>query len=149
MVTAHSDGNVVEIPAVLAHQYLVGRFSISGDGLSAVPLHNVLVRLTAAKIEAPDVDKDGNVTRWQSERSVRAWRYGEVEKVQVFRSPHWVSLHLSPRPPFGTRIHFGEWRSPILLFTEYQDALLNGLTDRGLSVDRDPITLNPLLFGRR
>ena len=147
MGTPPAERHVVEIPAVRAHQYLVGRFSITGDGLSAIPLHNVLVRLTATTIEVPDVAKNGAVARSKSDLSVRSWRYGEVEKVQVFQSPHWVSLHLSPRPPLGTRIHFGEWRSPILLFTEQQEALLNGLADSGLSVDRDPITLNHLLFG--
>ena len=138
----------MEIPAILYRQYLIGTFSVGGDGLGNLPVDQVLVRMTSHGIEAPDIDTGGNM-RPADNFPVRTWTYGEVKGVQVFDSPHWAKWHNLPVPPLGTRIHFGESRSPLLLFTDQQDELLDGLENHGVDVDRHPIKLSPMLFGRK
>ena len=144
----HSEGDL-EIPAVVFRQYLIGMFSVGVGAPGNMTMGHIVLRLTQHGIEAPDAGKDGKALPIVPTFPVRSWGYGEVKSVQVFKSPYWTKWHFGPVPPSGTRIHFGESRSPLLVFTDQQTPLLDGLERHGVSVNREPIRLNPLLVGRK
>ena len=140
----------LELPGFLFRQYLIGEFSVGGDGL-ATPSQadHAMVRLTSQGIEAPKIGRDGSVRRVSSDYPVQRWSYNEIQSVDVFKTPAWAKLHGVGPNQAGTRLHLGESRSPILLFTEHQSELLSALEAHGVPVDRKPIRLNALLIGRK
>jgi len=140
----------LELPGLLFRQYLIGEFSVGGDGLGSPSQEDhVMVRLTNRGIEAPKIDRNGNVRKASSDFPVDKWRFTEIKSADVFKTPTWARLHGVGPNQAGTRIHLGESRSPILLFTENQAELLSALEAHGVAVNRKQIRLNVLLVGRK
>ena len=76
---------------------------------------------------------------------------GEIERAQIFQSPRWARLAgLSKEMyPTGIRLHFGESRAALLVFAVQLDELLAQLERHIVKIERSPIKLSPMLFGRR
>ncbi len=145
----------VEVPGILFRQYFVGRFAIGGDGTIVnnyfhhyrnYHLTRVSVTLNAAQF----------VVEVLSNRMVRrgtggTWSYHEVKNAQLFVSPKWARRKGVSQDefPVGIRLHFGESRSALLIFTTETEALLEGLESHHVRVERAPIKLNPVLIGRK
>lgn len=147
--SAPKSASEFEVPGVLFRQYLIGGFAVGGDGLANAAGVHVLVTLTDRRIETPKIKRDGTVKSLSSDFPIESWNYSEVNHADVFKSPWWAKIHGITSDQLGTRLHLGESRSPVLLFTVRQDELLRGLEAHGVTVQRIPVRLNPLLVGRK
>jgi hypothetical protein len=86
-----------------------------------------------------------------SNSSGGCWTYREVEQAQVFEAPIWASRRGLPVEtfPVGVRLHLGESRAALLIFTLTVDVVHNALDGHGVKVVRSPIKLSPMLIGRK
>ena len=134
--------------AVLIRQYAVGPFSLinSGAGNPGPPVVAVDLRPTGVVI----TDLPGTIsTQWIGDG--RTIAYSEIRTAQVVRNSR-IYLARAPSPhevPLGVRLHLGESRSHLLLFTVEYQALVDALEAHHVPVDRNPGTLGFMLMGRK
>jgi hypothetical protein len=147
------------VEGILFRQYFVGSFAVGGDGVwvnrpfhhyARWPLTRVSVTLDAARFVV-DVLSDRTMRAKLRRGTGGTWSYHEVKRAQVFVSPLWArGKGVSEEEfPVGIRLHFGESRSALLIFTTETEVLLGGLESHQVKVERTPIKLNPMLLGRR
>ena len=140
---------IEKFTAVLVRQYAVGAFSLmnSGAGNPGPPV-------VAVDHEGPTgvviTDVPGTIsTQWIGDG--RTIAYSEIRTAQVVRNSR-IYLARTPSPhevPLGVRLHLGESRSHLLLFTVEYEALVDALEAHHVPVDRNPRTLGFMLMGRR
>jgi len=159
LMTAGPDNSTpVEVAGILFREYFVGRFSVGGNGpWGSDPMRirtpwsltkvKVSLRPLQLVVEVTNHGKPGNVPLGGG----GSWSYHEVERAEVFESPGWARRRGLSRQefPIGVRLHLGESRPALLIFTKQSEVLLNGLESHQVRVGRTPIKLSPMLFGRR
>jgi len=134
-------------------EYLVGRFSIGGDGialgkgLTPLPKARMTFEARVLKVEITLDAVRNALTPWIG----GSWSYHEFEHAQVFEAPRWARVRgLSPDEyPVGVRLHLGESRPALLFFTTPVDAVLEALERHRVRTERTPIKLNAWLIGRK
>lgn len=153
------DATPVEIQGFLFREYFVGRFSVGGSGPKySLPgqiraswrLPRVRIRFDQTRFVATSITSKGDASNFPLVTG-GSWSYHEIQSAQIFESPRWARMAgLSHEEfPTGVRLHFGESRSSLLLFTAPLDEVLRELDEHHVKADRSPIKLSPMLFGRR
>ena len=134
--------------AVLVRQYAIGPFSLASSGAGNPGATTVSVELQPAAVVVTDLP--GTIsTQWSGDGRVVG--YSEIRAAQVLRNSR-IYLARIPNPhevPFGVRLHLGESRSNLLLFTVEYEALIDALEARHVPVDRNPRTLGFMLMGKK
>ena len=152
MVASPAGSTSLEFEGILFRQYFIGRFAVGGNGSwgssptriqTPWTLTRVMVSLRPAQLVVEVISNPFGIGG--------AWRYHEVECAQAFWSPGWTRrLGISWKElPIGIRLHFGESRPALLIFTTEYAGLLDGLESHHINVERTPIKLNPMLIGRK
>jgi hypothetical protein len=159
MSTSPTDATPAEVEGILFREYFVGRFSVWGNGPKyAMPgqirapwrLAHARIRLGTTRLVAETINSKGEPSLLHQTEG-GSWSYHEIESAQIFESPRWARLAgLSYEEfPVGVRLHFGESRTALLVFTGQLDRLLGELKHHRVKVERTPIKLSPMLIGRR
>ena len=149
----------IEVDAFLFREYFVGRFSVWGDGPKfSIPgqirapwrLPHVTIRLDPTRLIAKSINTKGEPS-FLHQTGGGSWNYHEIERAQLFESPRWASMAGLSSEEFavGVRLHLGESRTALLVFTAQMDELLTELEVHRVDLDRAPIKLSRMLFGRR
>ena len=148
----------VEVVGILFREYFVGRFSVGGNGPWGSDPFRIQTRWTLARVKVSlrparftvEVTNRGGVGSLALGDG-GSWSYHEVRHAEVFESPAWARRRGLSRDefPIGVRLHFGESRTALLIFTDQPDVLLDALESHLVEVGRTPIKLSPMLFGRK
>lgn len=142
------EGPTQQFAAVLVRQYTIGSFSLMNSGGVNQGPPVVSVELRPAGVTITDLPWR-ITTQWIGDG--RTLRYPEIKVAQAVRNSR-MYLARVPNPheiPFGVRLHLGESRSHVLLFTVEYEALLDALESHHVPVDRNPRMLGLLLMGRK